>query len=84
MDRGTGHAPHEDNPMHAMESPKKRALKLHITCRECHEGFRWYLAPAPVDITITCPFCAAFILVIVENFSLGAVESPATERRYRI
>jgi len=51
---------------------RKRAMELHIRCRECQEGFRWYLAPSRVDVTISCPFCSAFVLTIIEDFSGGA------------
>ncbi len=72
--------------MLAMESPRKRALKLQITCRSCREGFTWYLAPSREDVTITCPFCDAFLLIVIENFSADAPDEAAwpRHRRYRI
>jgi len=72
--------------MLAMESPRKRALKLQISCHNCHEGFTWYLAPSREDVTITCPFCEAFLLIVIENFSLDAAEGAQwpRQRRYRI
>jgi hypothetical protein len=68
-------------------------LGLNIKCNACDSAFRWYLAPYHENIIVTCPFCGAFILAVIEDFSPGAIENAwpgpgrarsENKRRFRI